>query len=130
MIDLEKELFETFEMVNDSKKIELGTFEVDFFLPKSLSYFSGHFPQIPVLPAVAIVDITSFFLSKLMTNDPDFKVIHIRKIKKMKMRKPLGPGEKIKIRIQKETDGEFSFVWKSPIEDKNFVEASFSLHSN
>jgi 3-hydroxymyristoyl/3-hydroxydecanoyl-(acyl carrier protein) dehydratase len=56
MIDLHKELKGTFEIVSESK-----IFQIRLKPVSTWSYFHGHFPSLPILPAVGIADISRYF---------------------------------------------------------------------
>ncbi len=121
MIDLHSELKSTFKI----SKISDSQHDISITLPKNLSYFVGHFPQFPVLPSVALIDIT-IYLTRLL--DPSLAETYLKKIKYLKIKSPLGPDQKIKIQINQESASLFNAIWQhegaAPIAEINFV---FSL---
>ncbi|MBC7741752.1 MAG: hypothetical protein H7061_06130 [Bdellovibrionaceae bacterium] len=124
MIDLDLELKNTFTFL-DSESAESAqsgkALKLTMTLPKSLSYFAGHFPQFPVLPAVGLIDISLFFTKKSF---PQFNQSYLKKIKYLKIKAPLGPDQKINIQISQENESAFSAIWstdQAPIAELNFA---------
>lgn len=102
MIDLEKELAGSYKILEQTQT----GLTVELALPQKLSYFEGHFPQRPILPAVGILDITGYFLSKYLKVGSE-----IRKVVGCKIRQPMGPGDFVRISFKK--DREWDAFWRT-----------------
>jgi len=124
MIDLAKELSETFHERSRSS----GVLEVEFRPSLKLSYFVGHFPQLPILPAVAIIDISQFFVGHLLRDENTL----LSKMTNFRIKTPVQPGDQILIRVQQEAPLVFHVLWKSATDEKVFAELSLqvSLRAN
>ncbi len=70
-----------------------GTLRAEWRIPENLFYFDGHFPNSPVLPAVAIVDLSVSFLE----SGTGPRTLSLQKIISAKMAKALHPGETVRI---------------------------------
>jgi len=83
------------------------TFEVR--IDESLPYFNGHFPEMPILPAVAYIDISKIIATKIMKKN--HQDIYIRKIKKAKFLRPIEINENLLIKVIKNQDNwHFQFL--------------------
>ncbi len=81
MIDI-KQIF-TFSDVTASN----AGFKVSWFISKELPYFKGHFPNNPILPAIALLDfIKAFFAFNNPAHQPELK--HIKSAKFCEAIKP------------------------------------------
>jgi 3-hydroxymyristoyl/3-hydroxydecanoyl-(acyl carrier protein) dehydratase len=118
VIDLETELKNTFSVSQTAE----NNFDIQLSLPKSLSYFVGHFPQLPILPAVGMIDLSVFLTRSIK---PDLNQKHLQKIKYLKIKSPLGPDQKINIQISTPNNSEFTALWNTEsgqaIAEINFV---------
>jgi 3-hydroxymyristoyl/3-hydroxydecanoyl-(acyl carrier protein) dehydratase len=62
-------------------------FKVSWLVSEDLPYFKGHFPNNPILPAIALLDfIKSFFVFNNPTHQSEFK--HIKSAKFCEVIKP------------------------------------------
>lgn len=70
------------------------------------SFFQGHFPARPVMPGVLIVEAMAQTAGTLvvhsMGGEADGKLVYFMSIEEAKFRKPIGPGDQIKIHVKKE----------------------------
>jgi 3-hydroxymyristoyl/3-hydroxydecanoyl-(acyl carrier protein) dehydratase len=111
MIDLDVELANQF-IIN---KISEKDFEMTVHFPGSLSYFSGHFPTFPVLPAVALIDISTFFIHKIQLDTKTTPQNSLAKIDQLKIKNPIGPDEKVQVRIMPGENKSFEVKWSSAL---------------
>jgi 3-hydroxymyristoyl/3-hydroxydecanoyl-(acyl carrier protein) dehydratase len=81
-------------------------FELDFKIPTSLPYYEGHFPDNPVLPAVAIIDFSLIALEKIFNTR-----YSLRKIQSAKFKKPIFPGSNISIQIEALQPETYKITW-------------------
>ncbi len=68
-------------------------------------YFAGHFPDFPVMPGVLIVEAVAQTASVMVAaSTPDFtsgKLVFFTTIEKARFRKPVRPGDVMKMHISK-----------------------------
>ena len=78
------------------------------------SYFQGHFPGHPVMPGVLIIESMAQTAAVLVveTLGPDAagKVVYFMSIEGAKFRRPVGPGDQLRIHVTKERNR--GNVWK------------------
>jgi len=98
--DYIKSQFSKIENENDS-------FILNWKVPLDLPYFTGHFPSNPILPAVAILDI-SIEIVKMISNDPS---LEIKTIKMGKFYEIIAPNRNIQIQIANKSPGEWILAW-------------------
>lgn len=104
MIQLEKELQNHFSLLSAQPQEQV--FELN--LPKNLTYFQGHFPGFPVLPAVAFVDISAFLIFTVTQKKPE----SLKKIKYLKMKKPLASMVKIQVQLIHRNENHIEVNWQ------------------
>jgi 3-hydroxymyristoyl/3-hydroxydecanoyl-(acyl carrier protein) dehydratase len=88
-----------------------GRLSCQWEIPPTLSYFQGHFPHFPVLPAVAIVDIS---LALIQAGLPQ-TTWKLNQVVSAKFHRPLAPGDRIEIIATEEPGdgaGHWAVVWK------------------
>jgi 3-hydroxymyristoyl/3-hydroxydecanoyl-(acyl carrier protein) dehydratase len=118
MIDLAKELSGTYQV----RKRSEGLLEVEIEPSSKWSYFVGHFPQKPVLPAVAIVDVSQFFIEELLHSESA-----LSRMNSFRLKSPVQPGDKVLIRVQQESPMSFNVLWTTPGDDKVFADISLQV---
>lgn len=103
MINLKNEIKFDFKEGNPA----LGAFQVGWLVPSDFPYFQGHFPDLPILPAVAILDVSTEILRSIL----QLKRIQLRSIKTCKFKQPITPKTNVEIRFQKSSHEEWSIEW-------------------
>ena len=66
-------------------------------------FFQGHFPGHPIMPGVLIVEAMAQVGGVLLlgtVDDPDSKVVYFMSIDNIKFRKPVRPGDQLRIEIE------------------------------
>ncbi len=82
------------------------------------AFFAGHFPGAPIMPGVLIVEAAAQAAAIVVMKNPDTKgkIPFFMSIDKVKFRKPVVPGDQLKIRIDilriRATSGKASAVVK------------------
>lgn len=95
-------------------------------------HFMGHFPGEPVMPGVLIVEAmaqtAALMVVKTLGSEAEGKLVYFMTIEGAKFRKPVTPGDSLKIYVQKvQTRGAvWKFSGKAYVDDKVCAEATFS----
>ena len=95
-------------------------------------FFQGHFPEIPVMPGVLIIEAmaqTAATLVVLTLGEAfDGKLVYFMTIDNAKFRRPVEPGDQLRIHVVKERHraNVWRFVGKARVDDVVVAEASFS----
>ncbi|HCM84466.1 MAG TPA: 3-hydroxyacyl-ACP dehydratase FabZ [Alphaproteobacteria bacterium] len=95
-------------------------------------FFQGHFPERPVMPGVLIVEAMAQTAGTLvvysMGGEADGKLVYFMSIEEAKFRKPIGPGDQIKIHVNKEQARRnvWRFKGKAMVDDVLCAEATFT----
>ena len=70
------------------------------------SFFTGHFPNHPVMPGVLIVESMAQTAAVLVveTLGPDArgKVVYFMSVESAKFRRPVGPGDQLRVHVEKQ----------------------------
>lgn len=69
--------------------------KMSLFIPMSLHWFNGHFPDNPVLPGVVQTHWAATLSHKLFFPDRDFE-----RISNLKFKKPIIPGSSLSLELQ------------------------------
>jgi beta-hydroxyacyl-ACP dehydratase FabZ len=77
-------------------------------------HFEGHFPGHPVMPGVLIIEALAqagaLYAARLVKFDPDKQVIYFMAIDKAKFRKPVVPGDVLRLEVVPLRKG--GVIWK------------------
>nr|WP_291365995.1 3-hydroxyacyl-ACP dehydratase FabZ [Acetobacter sp. UBA5411] len=122
-----------FLLIDRMVDVELGASAVGV---KNVSvnepFFQGHFPARPVMPGVLIVEAMAQTAATLvvLTLGKAFegKLVYFMTIENAKFRRPVGPGDQLRIHVEKERQR--ANVWKfkgvARVEGVSVAEAIFS----
>ncbi len=94
-------------------------------------HFQGHFPGHPVMPGVLIIEAMAqagaLFAARFTSFDPSKQIIYFMAIDKAKFRKPVVPGDTLRIEVTPLRKG--GVVWKlrgeAKVADVLVAEAEF-----
>ena len=95
-------------------------------------FFPGHFPGHPIMPGVLIIETMAQTASALVVYGYDGDIeglsVYLMKVDKAKFRKPVLPGDQLRMEIIKERNkGEvWQFFGKAFVDDKLVAEASIT----
>ncbi len=95
-------------------------------------FFQGHFPQRPVMPGVLIIEAMAQTAAALVVltlgGAAEGKLVYFMTIETAKFRRPVGPGDQLRIHVDKERHR--GNVWKfrgvARVAGTDVAEASFS----
>lgn len=77
-------------------------------------FFTGHFPGKPVMPGVLIIEAMAQTAAILVVNtlgkDAEGKLVYFMSIDEAKFRRPVGPGDALHVRVDKQQSRRN--VWK------------------
>jgi 3-hydroxymyristoyl/3-hydroxydecanoyl-(acyl carrier protein) dehydratase len=102
--------FAPHELSCNSLTPHTGCFRTQWQVPKSLPYFNGHFPENPVLPAVAILDATG----ELIRQSLGLSQVTLSGVKSAKFMSPITPGLLLEIDLHRLSETEWQVEWKNP----------------
>lgn len=97
-----------------------GSFLARWAPPAELSYFRGHFPGNPVLPAVAMIDAT-VQLVRQIAGEPR---LELSGLKSAKFMHPVTPGLPIEIQLTRIAGDHWKALWKTG--SQSVADLSFS----
>lgn len=89
-----KTFFGKYSSVNEGSEIECL-----WNIPEDLPYFEGHFPEMPVLPGVVIIDFSAQLICLGNSN-----LNEIESIRRVKFMAPICPHHEVKISCLSDSD--------------------------
>ncbi len=114
------------EMVPDSNATAVKNVTIDE------PFFQGHFPAHPVMPGVLIIESMAQTAAVLVVHTlgekSEGKLVYFTSIETARFRKPVTPGDSLRIHVQKERNrgGLWKFRGKAMVDDNVVAEATFS----
>ncbi|MBA2405350.1 MAG: beta-hydroxyacyl-ACP dehydratase [Bdellovibrionales bacterium] len=101
-------------MINPQKIFTFTPGATSWKVPKDLPYFEGHFPDNPILPAVAILDMIQQYL---IHQDPSLKGSFLT-IKSAKFTEIVRPEDTLTINVNFDSASKF---WTVNVQNQNEV---------
>jgi len=93
-------------------------------IPASLTYFRGHFPTMPVLPAVAMIDITQLLVTEFILHQTQ---TFLEKLNSLKIKEAVLPDQVLQILITTDPSSyTFEAQWLD-LAQKKVAELLFSI---
>ena len=95
-------------------------------------YFQGHFPTLPVMPGVLIVEAMAQTAAVLVVStlgrDAEGKLVYFMSIDKARFRKPVGPGDMLHVQVIKnrQRGNVWRFSGTARVHDRVVADAVFS----
>lgn len=94
-------------------------------------FFAGHFPGHPIMPGVYIIEAmaqaAACMVSASLEREPDASLILFTTIERVKFRKPVRPGDVLKLHVRKDSSRGplWKFSGQGEVNDVVMAEASF-----
>ncbi|MBO6716609.1 MAG: 3-hydroxyacyl-ACP dehydratase FabZ [Rhizobiaceae bacterium] len=95
-------------------------------------HFTGHFPEMPVMPGVLIIEAMAQTAGAICINNMDeisaTPIVYFMTIDGAKFRKPVVPGDRLEIHVRKlkQRGGIFRFACEAKVEGNKVAEAEVS----
>ena len=95
-------------------------------------YFQGHFPTLPVMPGVLIVEAmaqtAAVLVASTLGRDVEGKLVYFMSIDKARFRKPVGPGDMLPVQVIKnrQRGNVWRFSGTARVNDRVVADAVFS----
>lgn len=95
-------------------------------------HFQGHFPRMPVMPGVLIVEAmaqtSAILVVQTLGKEAEGKLVYFMTIEDAKFRKPVTPGDTMYIHVTKERSrgGVWKFRGEARVDDQLCAEATYS----
>jgi len=105
----------------NSLRTTQAPYVIIFILPESLPYFNGHFPSQPILPAVAVIDLSFEFLKVALSNAE----LNLTSISSAKFLSIIQPNDEIKVTITPKETPMWNIKWT--IGDKKVADLVLSV---
>ncbi|HER27302.1 MAG TPA: 3-hydroxyacyl-ACP dehydratase FabZ [Rhodospirillales bacterium] len=95
-------------------------------------YFQGHFPGHPVMPGVLMIEAmaqtAAVLVIRTMGQDAEGKLVYFMSIDQARFRKPIGPGDTVRVRVEKQRNrgNVWKFKGEARVGDSLMAEATFA----
>ncbi len=95
-------------------------------------FFQGHFPSLPVMPGVLIIEAmaqtAAVLVVQTMGQQAEGKLVYFMSIDQARFRKPIGPGDCVRIHVEKQRSrgNVWKFKGQARVEDNLMAEATFA----
>ena len=95
-------------------------------------FFQGHFPGHPVMPGVLIIEAmaqtAAVLVVRTMGRESEGKLVYFMSVDQARFRKPVGPGDSLKIHVSKQRNrgNVWKFKGEARVGDTLMAEATFA----
>lgn len=86
-------------------------------VPPESPYLNGHFPGMPVFPAVGIVDASLYFVRRVSGNES----LQLDGIPSAKFLSPIAPDQELRIEVKALEEKNWQLEWKDEQSSKTFA---------
>ena len=96
------------------------------------SFFQGHFPRMPVMPGVLLVEAmaqtAAVLVVETLGKEHEGKLVYFMSMDNVRFRKPVTPGDTLHIHVAKERQrgNVWKFKGEVKVEDRTVAEAVFA----
>lgn len=92
-------------------------------------YFTGHFPEAPIMPGVLLIESAAQLCSLVITpeNEDSDKLYVLLKVKDFKFLKPVVPGDRLNIEVKCTMSGAGAYEFSAVISVDGTVKAKGSM---
>ncbi len=97
----------TFKLEQPAKLLAKHRYELFWRVPTGLSYFEGHFPGKPVMPAVGVLDGSLEFLAQSIGSQG----LCVKRIDSAKFSAPIEPQYLLRIILSRIAEGHWQIDW-------------------
>lgn len=116
-----------FRINNQFATIKQGEYKLSFRVPHDLPYFEGHFPEYPILPAIAVIDLSTEFIRTVIGRQK----IEVAQITSGKFMDIITPEMQIRIELIQQAEKKWSATWfceqNAGAEEKKMAELAIIL---
>lgn len=77
-------------------------------IPADMPYLDGHFPGTPILPAIGILDASTYYLQRVL----DLPELKIKSVSVAKFLSPIVPGQVVRIELVNKGENDWQVEWK------------------
>ena len=95
-------------------------------------FFSGHFPQRPVMPGVLIIEsmaqTAAVLVVQTLGEKAEGKLVYFMSVDNARFRKPVVPGDRLRVHVAKQRNrgSVWKFAGEAFVDDKLVAEATFA----
>jgi 3-hydroxyacyl-[acyl-carrier-protein] dehydratase len=107
------------QLLREVKSINPNKIEALAYVPTDSPWFLGHFPNEPILPGIALVDM----VQQAIMQDAAAKgeEITFESLKRVRFTQPVRPGESLKVTVTSEEAGEETLFAFKVAHEENIV---------
>ncbi|MBQ0003279.1 MAG: hydroxymyristoyl-ACP dehydratase [Treponema sp.] len=96
---------------------------LEYFIPEKCDFFNGHFPEIQLVPAVAQIDMATYFSKKYFGTSR-----YVQSAKRIKFTSPVRPNSIVKMSLKFNPEkSSVTYKLTSKDEDKTYSGGTFVI---